>query len=315
MLRNDRVIALEEHYLDETLADYLGRPTNKRLEKALLDFAEIRLGEMNQVGIDLQVLSHAPPALQGVLSNDAQGLARGVNDRLHAIVKLNPERFAAFATLPTSNPAAAATELRRTIETLGFKGAMVHGPTNGLFLDDPRFWPIFEAAQALDVPIYLHPADPMPSVREAYFGNMAVTHPMFLRAAWGFTIETATHAMRLVLGGVFDKYPDLKIILGHLGETIPFLVRRIDEALSRDTPMKDFRDRFLRHFYITTSGFFADAPLTCCISEMGIDRIMFSVDWPFASGVAGMEWIDKFEMEPASRSKLLHGNAERLLAL
>lgn len=282
----------------------------------LQDIAGIRIQEMDAAGISMQVLSHAPPGLQKVEASTAARLAAGVNDRLHAIVRTAPDRFAGFASLPTGDPQAAAEELERAVVKLGFKGAMIHGLAFGdLFLDNRRFWPIFERAQALDVPIYFHPSDPLPAVKTAYYGDYATTHPMFMRAAWGFTFETGTHAMRLVLSGLFDAYPRLKIILGHLGETIPFLLARIDEALSRDTPMKNFREVFCSHFYVTTSGFFSDPALRCCVDEMGIDRVLFSVDWPYASNTVASDWIQKVAFSDEDRKKIMHGNAERLLGL
>jgi 2,3-dihydroxybenzoate decarboxylase len=282
----------------------------------LQDIAGIRIQEMDAAGIRMQVLSHAPPGLQKVEAEAAARLASGANDRLHAIVQSAPDRFAGFASLPTSGPQAAVEELERAVTRLGFKGAMIHGLAVGdLFLDDRRFWPIFERAQALDVPIYLHPADPLSAVKTAYYGDYATTHPMFMRAAWGFTFETGTHAMRLVLSGLFDAYPRLKIILGHLGETIPFLLARIDEALSRDTPMKNFRDVFRSHFYVTTSGFFSDPALRCCVDEMGIDRVLFSVDWPYASNATASKWISNIPFSDEDKRKIMHDNAERLLRL
>jgi predicted TIM-barrel fold metal-dependent hydrolase len=281
----------------------------------LSDFTSVRIEEMDEAGIDIQVLSHAPPGLQRVSAQIAPSLARNVNDRLHRIVQSNPTRFAAFASLPTAVPEAAADELERTVTELGFKGAMIHGLTDGLFLDDRRFWPIFARAEALDVPVYVHPADPHPDVTRAYFGDYAKTHPMFLRAAWGFTFETGTQAMRLVLCGLFDAHPRLKIILGHMGETIPFLLARIDEALARDTPMKTFRQYFTRHFYVTTSGFFSNPALLCCVQEIGIDRILFSVDWPFASNSAATAWFERISLSQEEKRKILYGNAQRLLKL
>ena len=309
-----RVVTLEEHYSDdEVLASYPG--ARGPLAGRLADFTTVRLQEMDDAGISLQVLSHAPPGLQRVPGRDAPGLARRANDRLAAVIASNPSRFAGFASLPTTAPEAAADELERAVTVLGLKGAMVHGLTDDLFLDGRRFWPIFERAAALDVPIYIHPADPLPAVSTAYFGDYARTHPMFLRAAWGFTFETGTQAMRLVLSGVLDAYPKLQLILGHMGEAIPFLLSRIDEALGRDTPMKDFRTQFTRHFHITTSGFFSDAALLCCIQEIGVDRILFSVDWPFASQTKATKWISRFHLSEPDKAKLLHGNAERLLKL
>lgn len=309
-----RVVTLEEHYLDPELASYRGA-SGGPLAARLADFTTIRLAEMDEAGIDMQVLSHAPPGLQRVAAEDAPALARRVNDRLHTAIQANPTRFAGFASLPTTAPEHAADELERAVTELGFKGAMVHGLTGDLFIDDRRFWPILARAEALGVPLYIHPAEPHPGVKAAYFGEYATTHPMFVRAAWGFTFETGTQAMRLVLSGAFEEFPRLQIILGHLGEAIPFLLARIDEALSRDTPMKNFREVFSRHFHITTSGFFSDPALLCCIQEIGVDRIMFSIDWPFASQMAGSRWFSHLHLNAADKAKILSGNAERLLGV
>ena len=246
------VIALEEHYWDKELAaQFVGGEgvRDPEMLKRLYDLGEVRLKEMDEAGIDVQILSHGAPSAQKLSGADAADLTRRVNDRLHAVVTANPKRFAAFAALPTSDPKAAADELERTTK-LGFKGAMIHGLANGTFLDDKRFWPIYERAQALDIPIYLHPSVPLPAVMDAYYKDYAKDFPMVVRAAWGYTVETATQAIRLVLSGVFDAYPRLKIILGHLGETLPFLVWRIDQALARPgAKTLSFRDAFCGHFY------------------------------------------------------------------
>lgn len=311
---NHFTIALEEHYVDAELEALVGA-AGGTLAARLRDVGKQRLHEMDEAGIDVQVLSHAPPGLQRVGAASAADVAARVNDRLAEIVATRPNRFAAFASLPTTDPEAAARELERTVRTLGFKGAMVHGPTDGLFLDEEQFWPILERAEALDVPIYLHPASLMASVRDAYIGKYAKTHPMFAAAAWGFTIETGTHAMRMVLSGALERFPGLKIILGHLGETIPFLMSRIDEALKRDTPTKNFREQFNAHFYVTTSGFFSDAALSCCMQEMGADRILFSVDWPFVENADGVEWLRRYHMSDSDKKKIFGGNAAELLRL
>jgi len=242
-------------------------------------------------------------------------LTRRVNDRLHAAVQANPKRFAAFAALPTSDPKAAADELERTTG-LGFKGPMIHGLANGSFLDDKRFWPIFERAQALDVPVYIHPAVPHSAVMDAYYSDYVKDFPMVIRAAWGFTVETATHAIRLVLSGLFDAYPRLKIVLGHLGETLPFLLWRVDQALSRPgaKPLS-FRKVFSEHFYITTSGNFSNPALLCCMMEMGIDRILFAVDWPFVANTPAVEWMKTVPLCEEDKIKLLYANAKRLFRL
>jgi predicted TIM-barrel fold metal-dependent hydrolase len=313
------VIALEEHYWDKELAaQFVGAEGTRDPEmlKRLYDLGELRLKEMDEAGIDMQFLSHGAPSAQKLSGPDAADLTRRVNDRLHAVVSANPKRFAAFAALPTSDPKAAAAELERTTK-LGLKGAMIHGLANGVFLDDKRFWPIYERAQALDVPIYLHPSVPLPAVMDAYYKDYAKDFPMVVRAAWGYTVETATLAIRMVLSGVFDAYPKLKIVLGHLGETLPFLVWRVDQALARPGAAKpmSFREIFCGHFYITTSGNFSNPALLCCVMELGIDRILFAVDWPFVANKPAVEWIDSMPLCDEDKVKILSGNATRLFKL
>ena len=201
---------------------------------------------------------------------------------------------------------------------LEFKGAMVHGLTNGVFFDDKRFWPIFERAQALDVPLYMHPAMPDPAVVDVYYKDYLGDFPGLLTAGWGFTVETATQGIRLVLSGVFDAYPDVKIVLGHLGESLPFSLWRIDDALSRPGNRDrsfSFRDYFCKHFWITTSGNFSNPALLCCVMELGVDRIIFSVDYPYAENIQGTEWIPTIPLCAEDKAKILSGNAERLLRL
>jgi 2,3-dihydroxybenzoate decarboxylase len=314
------VVALEEHYWDPELLRHFRGREGKRIsavEERLQDLGELRLKEMDEAGIDLQVLSHGAPGVQKLDAEIAARLAGETNDRLHDVIALHPRRFAGFATLPTADPKAAADELERTVTKYGFKGAMVHGLTGGrLFLDDKRFWPIFERAEALDVPLYLHPAFPHPAVIEAYYRDYASQHPELLGPALGFTVETKTQAIRLVLSRVFDSYPRLKIILGHLGETLPFVLWRIDQALSRPgNAGLAFREIFREHFYLTTSGNFSDSALLCSIMEVGIDRILFSVDWPFVSNLDGMKWMEKVFLCAEDKEKILGGNAKRLLRL
>jgi len=312
------VIAIEEHYWDEELtATYSGADAirNPEIAKKISDLGEIRLKEMDEAGIDIQVVSHGAPSTQQLGPDVAVALTRRVNDRLHAAVSAHPTRLAAFAALPTADPAAAADELERTVK-LGFKGAMIHGLANGVFLDDKRFWPIFARAEALDVPIYLHPSVPLPAVMDAYYKDYAKDFPMVIRAAWGFTVETATQALRLVLSGVFEKHPKLKIILGHLGETLPFFVWRIDMALNRPGQKQvSFRDAFCGNFYITTSGNFSNPALLCCVMEMGIDRILFAVDWPFVANTPATQWVDTIPLCDEDKVKILSGNAKRLLRM
>src|SRR5438874_7206489 len=318
MATKPQVIALEEHYFDAEVRTHVGGldATNApRIVERLDDLGTLRLKEMDDNGIDIQVLSHANPSLQKLDAGTAVPLARRVNDRLHEAVQRHPDRFAAFAALPTADPRAAAEELERTVTRLGFKGAMINGLTAGVFHDDERFWPIYERAQALDVPIYIHPTLPHPAVIEAYYKDYAEKHPGLLRAGWGFNVETATQGVRFVLSGVFDAYPGLKIILGHLGEGLPFYLWRISYGLRGSMSEQSFREIFCEHFWITTSGFFSDPALVCCMMEMGIDRILFSVDYPFMENPPGAEWIKTLPLSGEDREKLLNGNAKRLLKL
>jgi len=310
MAAKSYVIALEEHYQDTELRQHSGGAIAERLE----DVGALRLKEMDEAGIDLQVLSHANPGLQGVDAATGVPLARRINDRLHEAVRRHPDRFAAFAAIPTADPQAAADEIERTVTRLGFKGAMINGLTGGVFHDDQRFWPIYERAAALDVPIYIHPAIPQQAVVEAYYKGYVEKHPGLLRAGWGFNVETATQGIRFVLSGVFDAHPGLKVILGHMGEGLPFYLWRITHGL-RQSMSKTFREIFCRHFWITTSGFFSDPALVCCMMEMGIDRILFSVDYPFVDNPPGAEWIKTLPLCAEDREKLLNGNARRLLKL
>ena len=311
------VIALEEHYWDDELARLA--QTVKRsahVTQRLFDLGELRLNEMDEAGVDIQVLSHGSPSAQMLTGEEAPAIVERVNDRLAAFVKTKPDRFGAFGALATCNPAAAASELERVVTRHGFKGAMIHGLTGTEFLDDRKFWPVFERAEALDVPIYLHPSVPHPAVTQAYYQDYLADFPMVIRAAWGFTVETATQAIRMVLSGVFEKYPNLKIILGHLGETLPFLVWRVDQAMSRPGAKSiSFRDVFCNHFYLTTSGFFSNPALLCCVQEMGIDRIMFAIDWPFVTNSLGTKWIDTIPLCEEDKIKILSGNARRLLRM
>jgi predicted TIM-barrel fold metal-dependent hydrolase len=316
MAAESYVIALEEHYQDAELKQLGGGPgAGPDIVERLDDLGALRLREMDEAGIDFQVLSHSIPGLQGVDAETGPPLARRVNDRLAETVKRHPDRFAGFAALPTANPRAAADELERTVTQLGFKGAMINGLTNGVFHDDERFWPIYERAAALDVPIYIHPAVPQQAVVETYYKGYVQKHPGLLRAGWGFTVETATQGIRFVLSGVFDKHPGLKVIIGHLGEGLPFYLWRISYGLRASMSEKSFREIFCEHFWITTSGLFSDPALVCCMMEMGIDRILFSVDYPFMENPPGAEWTKTLPLCAEDREKLLNGNARRLLKL
>jgi len=311
------VIALEEHYWDADVAKTFGsgEARDPELRRRLDDLGALRIKEMDEAGIDVQVISHGAPSTQRLEAATAVPMAKRANDRLHEAVRAHPDRFAGFAALPTADPNAAADELERAVDKLGFKGAMVHGPTNGVFFDDKRFWPILERAQALDVPLYLHPSSPVKAVVDAYYKDYLDKYPQLLTAAWGYTVETATQGIRMVLSGAFEKYPGLKIILGHLGESLPFSAWRINMALSRGAQPSTFRETFNRHFWITTSGNFCTPALMCCMMEMGVERILFSVDYPFVPNPPGAKWMEDLPLSLEDRTKILSGNCKRLLQM
>ncbi|MBN9082453.1 MAG: hypothetical protein BGP04_07025 [Rhizobiales bacterium 62-17] len=319
MFANTQVITIEEHYWDKEVVDLHANemPTRQTdIVQRLYDLDDLRISEMDAAGIDIQVVSHGAPSTQRLKGQQAIDVAMRVNDRLAAHIARHPTRLAGFAALPTDVPEAAARELERCVKTLGFKGAMTHGLSNGEFLDRPRFKPIFQAANDLDVPLYLHPADPSPVVTEAYYSDYVKSFPMVIRPAWGFTVETATQAIRLILSGIFKDCPRLQIILGHFGETLPFLLWRINQSLQRPGQEEiRFRETFCRHFHVTTSGHFSTPALTCTMMEMGMDRIMFSIDWPFVMNDPGLDWVKSLQISEGDMAKFLGGNAKRLLKL
>ncbi|WP_353072084.1 amidohydrolase family protein [Tunturiibacter gelidoferens] len=312
------VIAIEEHYWDAELASHFSGSEGSRsgrIEERLRDFGGDRIADMDSAGIDLCVLSHGSPSAQKLSAEIAVPLVERVNDRLAAALAANP-RFAAFAALPTILPEAAADELERCV-AMGFKGAMVHGMTGGEFLDLKKFHPIYARAEKLNVAIYMHPSLPHPAVIEAYYKDYLADFPMLARPAWGYGVEAGTQGLRMVLSGVFERYPKLKIILGHLGETLPFQLWRIDQALSRSGQKSvHFREVFTNNFWITTSGFFSTPALLCCVQEIGAERILFSVDWPFISdSKPAVDWMKGVPLPATDKAKILSGNASSLLKL
>jgi predicted TIM-barrel fold metal-dependent hydrolase len=309
-----RVVALEEHFWTPGLRALRtdGSVSNPKVMERLDDLGALRLREMDEAGIDLQVLSETEPATQNLSAADAVSLSRASNDILHEAIQRHPDRFAGFATLPTPDPRKAAQELERAVKNLGFRGALINGLTHGRFHDEGEFRPIFECAAALDVPVYLHPATPHPAVLDAYYKS----YPQLARAPLGFGQEIAVAAMRLVLSGVFDEFPKLQIILGHLGEALPFLLWRANDTLTRSAKLRrSFREYFVGHFHVTTSGFFSPTALQCTIAEMGIDRVMFSVDWPFQPNGPAVAFVNAAPLSPIEREQVFGVNACTLLKL
>ncbi len=324
-----RIITLEEHYRSKLVDAALPQAGNffsamnaneemaKRLPK-LSDLGKQRIADMDEAGIDLQVLSHTVPSPELLEQARAVPLARRVNDEMAEAVRRYPKRFAAFATLPVADPAASAEELERTVKQLGFKGAMINGIPQGRFLDDPFFTPIFERAEVLDVPLYLHPAPPPEAVRKAYFSGLepGLGHMLSI-AGWGWHAEQGLHTIRLIATGMFDRFPKLQIIIGHMGEMIPFFLARIDAVVTPAAKdlKKSVADYFHSNVHITTSGIFTAPPLYLALEVVGADRILFSVDYPYSSNETGRAFLDKLSLSPADFEKITHGNAERLLKL
>jgi len=306
-----QIITLEEHFTSPKLKA-LRSEKDTPVQRKLDDLGALRIAEMDAAGIDLQVISENNPATQNLDAETAVKLARESNDVLHEAVRAHPTRFAAFATLPTPDPKAAADELERCVDKLGFKGAMIMGLSHGSFMDDKQFRPIFERAARLDVPVYIHPTPPMQAVQDAYFKE----YPALAVAPLGFTLETLTHTVRLVVSGLFDEFPSLKIIVGHLGETMPYLMWRTNYLVAERMKMpRAFADYYREHFWLTTSGSFSDPALTCAIAELGVERILFSVDWPFMPNVPGRQWLDAAPVSDQDRSLIFGGNAVKLLKL
>ncbi len=324
-----RTIAIEEHFLADGFREARKRAASGQaggssrafaaeLQAKLSDLGATRLKDMDAGGIDLQVISHTASAIVPLPGDEAVRLTRQANDQLAAAVAAHPDRFAGFATLPMTDAEAAADELERAVRSLGFKGAMINGTTNGRFLDDPSFLPILERAVALNVPIYVHPEVPPAAVREAYYSGLDPAVNFSLSTAgWGWHSEVGIHALRLILAGVFDRLPSLQIIIGHMGEMIPFMLARINNVL---TPVARHLQRpvpeyFLQNFYITTSGFFTDPLLLLALQVIGADRIMFAVDYPYSANEQGRVFLERASISPADKEKISHLNAERLLRL
>ena len=280
--------------------------------RTLYDLGEGRIAAMDAARIDKQVLSLWSPGVQVFDAAQGAELARLVNDRLAEAIRQHPDRFAGLAAVAPQDPQAAAQEIERAVSNLALHGVLINSHTNGEHLDDPKYWPIFEAAQALNTPIYLHPRTPPAQMYEAF------TDYAMDRALWGFAAETSLHVVRLLMSGVFDEFPELKIVLGHMGEGLPFWLDRLDQVSSRSgmpelqrRPSEYFRDNFA----ITTSAMFWDPVLAFCHSVLGAERIMFGIDSPFAPSEPATRWMDAAPLSDVDRRKIYQENAERIFSL
>jgi 2,3-dihydroxybenzoate decarboxylase len=323
-----RIIAIEEHFITPMYREKVGanefrnfylQSRGAQLGHDIVeqnsDLGAKRLAHMDAAGVDMQVLSFGSPGTEAFAADVAIPMAREANELLFETAKKYPGRFAGFAALPTAAPEKAADELERCVRKLGFKGAMIHGHQQGRFLDDKKFWPIFERAAALDVPIYLHPTLPHPDAVKSYFAG----YEELARAGWGFAVDTSCHFLRLVFSGLFDAYPKLKIILGHLGEGLPFAMHRLNDhtaaAAARRGLKREPINYLKENMLVTTSGNWYEPAFQCTLAALGVDKILFSVDWPYEANRTGVEFLKKISVSNSDREKIAHGNAERLLRL
>jgi 2,3-dihydroxybenzoate decarboxylase len=313
-------IALEEHFTTPALLKYsreegsiIAPDQMAFVGKAIMDLDGPRIEEMDRYGIDTSILSVTTPGVQ--VEPDpriAVRLAKEANDFLAAAIQRHPGRLLGFAHLPMQAPVEAANELERAVEQLGFKGALINGATNGEYYDREKFWPVWERSEALRVPLYLHPAN-APDTTAAMKG-----YPEFAGALWGWIPETATHVLRLIFGGVFDRFPKATLLLGHMGETLPYQFWRLDgrSKLYRLRSIQKTPSEYIRgNIFITISGVFDFPPLQCALLALGSDRVLFSIDYPYESTKDAVEFIEGAPISPLDREKICHLNAERLFGL
>jgi len=323
-----RTITLEEHFISPGFLAGPGQAFSERLRNSgprgakiveqLQDVGDKRIANMDAADIDMQVLSLNSPGVEQAEADVQVSIARESNDFLAEAVKKNPKRFAAFAALPVAAPEQAAEELERRVRQQGFKGTLINGHTRGRYLDDKFFSPILERAEALNVPIYLHPTVPPKPVVEAQFGGFSPpVSAMFAAAGWGWHIETSVHLIRMILGGVFDRYPKLQIVIGHLGEGIPFMLPRLNKNLPMEmTKLNRPLGAYLReNVHYTFGGFNFPATFLDLLLEVGVERIMFSVDYPYGSMAEARAFLEHLPVSAADRERIAHGNAERMLGL
>jgi predicted TIM-barrel fold metal-dependent hydrolase len=328
-----RVVALEEAFLHPSVWDLFPESLQQKYQPVRTRLSDVGAGRirlMDAAGIDLQVLSHVQPGVQIVPDERAElavAVSSEVNDWLAEAIAAYPTRFAGFAMLPTQSPSHAADELERTVRDLGFVGALINGHTNGRYLDDPSFDVLLGRAESLGVPIYIHPTDPPQAVADVYYApfDSAVI------PTWGWPVETGTHVLRLICAGVFDRHPNLKIIVGHMGELLPYCFTRLNVGLTMAgwllagepnkndeprTPMRNTVGYYLRrNVFITSSGVFDVPVFDCARAMLGLDNLMFSVDYPFQDNFAAMEFLQRCDLSPADKERFAHRTAENLLAI
>lgn len=314
-----RKIGLEEHFIIPELIPHL-EDTYQNINKSLASRAvprlqqlgDERIAAMDAAGFDFAVLSIAGPGVQ--IERDAGKavtLARKANDVLADAMARYPKRFGGLAHLAMQDPSEAADELERCVKELKFQGAMINGQTLGVYLDDPVYEAFWERVAALKAPIYIHPGNPVQKPI-TYEGALALWGPF-----WGWGVETASHALRLVISGVFERHPDARVILGHMGETLPYLLWRFDSRLPTAYMDKELQQKpsyyIKKNITITTSGVCDDVALRCALDNLGEDNVMFSADYPFEDAKVACDWIEAADVGAERREKVAHKNAESIL--
>jgi predicted TIM-barrel fold metal-dependent hydrolase len=328
-----RVVTLEEHFtvpavvqkIDKAAIARRGFKPGRRVApgranpmELLPEIGEKRLKSMDDAGISTQVLSNSGPGPDLMPGQAGVDLAREVNDYLAEVVSKNSKRFAGFAALPMASPDACGAELKRAVKDLKLVGAMIHGSSDGKFLDHPSFDGLLSAAEEVDMPIYIHPSIPTPNVFEAYYSGLPEgADRVVATAGWGWHSEVAIQIVRMTMAGTFDKHPKLKMIIGHMGEMLPVMLARLDEVSAADVDhlKRPPSQTIVEQVWITTSGIFSQPPFIAALQTFGIDRILFSVDYPFAPDAMGRKFLNEVALSPPDMAKLCHGNADALLKL
>ncbi len=322
-----RTIALEEHFATPAFMEGPGRKLKERAETSggrlarvvaeLTDLGDGRVAAMDAAGVDVQALSLTEPGVEQLEGEEAKRVARQTNDALAEAVRRHPTRFFGLASLPMSDPPAAISELERAADDQGFKGVVINGHHRGRYLDDRFFWPVLARIEALKFPIYLHPTPSPQLVVDAWYGGLLpMVSEMMAGPGWGWHIETALHVLRMVLGGVFDTHPALQIVIGHMGESLPFMIQRADVMQPTVTKLKKPVSAYLReNVHYTFSGFNFLPTFLDLMLEVGVDRIMFSTDHPYQSMAEGRAFLDRLPVSNADRERIAHDNAERLFGV
>ena len=276
-----------------------------------------RLKEMDENGIDIQIMSHGYPAIQGILdAKEAINKAKTMNDDMAEVIQKYPTRFRGFATLPMQNPKAAADELERAVKDLGMLGALINGHTNGEFLDEDKFRIVWERSIELGVPIFLHAFDPLPDQVKAYKGYRGL-----VGVGWGWNVEVAHHVMRIIYSGLFEDMPEATLIIGHMGEMLPYALARIDEGYEQTGGSENWKIPkepsyyYKKNIMITTSGHWNPEAMLCAIGALGIERIMFSVDFPFVVTEKSVQQVENTPISQEDKEKIYYKNAQRLFNL